>query len=79
MGSGEESEEKVEDFTEKDVINLRRTIYLTIMNSIDFESCAHKLISLGIAENKHEDEVCHMFVECCLQERTYIRFFGLLA
>eukprot|EP00828_Plagiopyla_frontata_P029724 TRINITY_DN3852_c0_g1_i1.p3 TRINITY_DN3852_c0_g1~~TRINITY_DN3852_c0_g1_i1.p3 ORF type:complete len:211 (-),score=41.26 TRINITY_DN3852_c0_g1_i1:48-680(-) len=74
-----EEEEKVEDFTEKDLVNLRRTIYLAIMNSVDFESCAHKLILMGIAENKHEDEVCNMFVECCLQERTYIRFYGLLA
>lgn len=39
-----EEEEKVEDFTEKDLVNLRRTIYLAIMNSVDFESCAHKLI-----------------------------------
>lgn len=26
-----------------------------------------------------QSEVCHMIVECCAQERSYIKFFGLLA
>ena len=38
------------DFSEKDLINLRRTIYLTIMSSVDFEECAHKLLKLNIRE-----------------------------
>ena len=52
----EEEANKIYDFTETDLINLRRTIYLTIMNSVDFEECAHKLLKLELAVG-HEDEV----------------------
>lgn len=52
----EEQGPKIHDLTETDLINLRRTIYLTIMNSVDFEECAHKLLKLELAFG-HEDEV----------------------
>ena len=48
------------------------------MNSIGYEECAHKLIKLNIADGK-EYELCNMMLECCMQERTFLRFFGLLA
>ena len=41
-------ETQIQDMTEKDLINLRRTIYLVIMSSIDFEECTHKLLKLNI-------------------------------
>jgi len=66
------------DFSEKDLINLKRTIYLTIMSSADFEECAHKLLKLNIREGQ-ELEVVNMIIECCEQERTYMNFFGFLA
>lgn len=34
--------------TETDVVNLRRTIYLTIMSSLDFEEAGHKLLRIKI-------------------------------
>ena len=34
------------DMTEKDLINLRKTIFLTIMNSVDFQEATHKLLKL---------------------------------
>lgn len=52
----EEAQQQIQDFTETDLINLRRTIYLTIMNSVDFEECAHKLLKLELTMG-HEDEV----------------------
>lgn len=63
--------------TETNLVNLRRSIYLTIMSSLDFEECAHKLLQLKIPEGK-ENELCNMLIECCSQERTYLRFYGLL-
>jgi len=48
------------------------------MNSVDFEACAMKILKLNIGEG-HEEEVCNMLLECCIQERTYLRFYGLLA
>lgn len=49
----EESEEdeenmKIKDETETNLINLRRTIYLTIMSSVDFEEAGHKLLKIKL-------------------------------
>ena len=48
------------------------------MSSVDFEECCHKLLKLNIREGQ-EMELCNMILECCTQERTYLRFYGLLA
>jgi pre-mRNA-splicing factor CWC22 len=40
----EEQKMDIKDQTNTDLVNLRRTIYLTIMSSIDFEECCHKLM-----------------------------------
>lgn len=32
--------------TEQDLVRLRKTIYLVIMSSVDFEECCHKLLKL---------------------------------
>jgi pre-mRNA-splicing factor CWC22 len=69
---------KIYDFTETDLINLRRTIYLTIISSIDYQECAHKLLKLNMREGQ-EMELVNMIIECCNQERTYLRFYGLLS
>ena len=66
------------DQTETNMIALRRTIYLTIQSSLDFEESVHKLIKLNLKPG-HETELCHMIVDCCAQQRTYEKFFGLMA
>ena len=49
-GSGDEDEEEttgptqIIDSTETSLTELRRTIYLTIQSSLDFEECCHKLL-----------------------------------
>ncbi|KAI3461081.1 hypothetical protein Pfo_017744 [Paulownia fortunei] len=77
--SDEEDEEqmKIKDETETNLINLRRTIYLTIMSSVDFEEAGHKLLKIKL-EPGQEMELCIMLLECCSQERTYLRYYGLL-
>ncbi|XP_055833678.1 uncharacterized protein LOC129902462 [Solanum dulcamara] len=77
--SEEEDEEqmKIKDETETNLINLRRTIYLTIMSSVDFEEAGHKLLKIKL-EPGQEMELCIMLLECCSQERTYLRYYGLL-
>ncbi|RNA13990.1 pre-mRNA-splicing factor CWC22 -like protein [Brachionus plicatilis] len=80
----EETEEKKEDDqmiideTETNLVALRRTIYLTIQSSLDFQECAHKLLKMNIKKNQ-EMELCQMILDSCAQQRTYERFFGLLA
>ncbi|CAA0813254.1 MIF4G domain-containing protein / MA3 domain-containing protein [Striga hermonthica] len=75
----EEDEEqmKIKDETETNLINLRRTIYSTIMSSVDFEEAGHKLMKMKL-EPGQEMELCIMLLECCSQERTYLRYYGLL-
>ncbi|CAK9150313.1 unnamed protein product [Ilex paraguariensis] len=126
---------KIKDETETNLVNLRRTIYLTIMSSVDFEEAGHKLLKIKL-EPGQEDlfqgvglvgkglesaapfgncgllffmtkenvkrlnalsghltdempllvqskfiavmELCIMLLECCSQERTYLRYYGLL-
>lgn len=80
----EESEQKNEDSqmiideTETNLVALRRTIYLTIQSSLDFQECAHKMLKMNIKKNQ-EMELCQMILDSCAQQRTYERFFGLLA
>lgn len=42
----------IQDQTNTYVINLRRSIYLTIMSSVDYEECCHKLMKLNIQEGQ---------------------------
>ncbi|KAI9632942.1 MIF4G-domain-containing protein, partial [Dioszegia hungarica] len=67
----------ITDMTETNLINLRRTIYLTIMNSLNFEEAVHKLLKINLPEGR-EIEMCNMIIECCSQERTYSNFYGLI-
>lgn len=100
--SDEEDEEKqedkkieIQDQTNTNLVNLRRTIYLTIMSSVDFEECCHKLMKVYNYTSMLytidtdsldqitlppglEKELCLMVIECCSQERTYSKFYGLI-
>lgn len=59
--SEEELAKKMEihDNTNTNLITLRKTIYLTIKSSLDFEECCHKLMKLNIQEGQ---EVCFYFI-----------------
>ncbi|KAL8718647.1 MAG: hypothetical protein Q9225_004244 [Loekoesia sp. 1 TL-2023] len=73
----EEKELEIKDQTNTDLTNLRRTIYLTIMSSLDFEEAVHKLLKINLPVGQ-EPELPSMVVECCSQERTYSKFYGLI-
>ncbi|EPY53962.1 splicing factor Cwf22 [Schizosaccharomyces cryophilus OY26] len=86
VGSDEESEDeepagqvqpKIVDQTNTNIVNLRKSIYLTIMSSVDFEECCHKLLKVQLPEGQ-EIEMCNMIIECNSQERTYEKFYGLI-
>jgi len=68
----------IQDFSESDLIHLRRTIYLTIMSSATFEECTHKLAKMSIPPGR-ELELINMLIECCSQERTFLRYYGLIS
>ncbi|KAK8124819.1 uncharacterized protein PG998_000578 [Apiospora kogelbergensis] len=69
---------EIKDQSNTDLVNLRRTIYLTIMSSIDPEEGVHKLMRVNLPPGQ-EPELPSMIVECCSQEKTYTKYFGFLA
>ena len=85
-GSDESSEDEenegekaleIKDQSNTDLVNLRRSIYLTIMSSGGFEEACHKLMRINLPAGR-EEELPSMIIECCSQERTYNKFFGLI-
>lgn len=68
----------IRDQTETNLVAFRRTVYLTITSSLDYQECAHKLLKMEVKPGQ-EVELCHMFLDCCTQQRTYEKFYGLLA
>jgi pre-mRNA-splicing factor CWC22 len=79
--SDEEDEQQkaieIKDQSNADLVNLRRTIYLTIQSSADPEEAAHKLMKLRLPPGQ-EPELVSMIVESCAQEKVYLKFMGLL-
>lgn len=73
--AAEQAKVDIQDRTETNLVNLRRTIYLTIMSSAGFEEAVHKLMKLNVPEGQ-EIELCNMIIECCSQERTFNKFYA---
>ena len=66
------------DLSEQDLVKYRKMIYMIVVSSIDFEECCHKLLKQNVREGL-EGEMVNMIIECCVQERTYLKFYGLLS
>lgn len=47
-----EEKQGIEDKTQTNLINLRRVIYLTIMNALNYEEAVHKLLKVQIKEGQ---------------------------
>ena len=47
-----ETKEGIEDRTEVNLVNLRRIIYLTIMNTLNYEEAVHKLLKIELQEGQ---------------------------
>ncbi|KXJ97600.1 armadillo-type protein [Microdochium bolleyi] len=80
--SSEEEDEgdkamEIKDQSNTDLVNLRKTIYLTIQSAMDPEEAVHKLMKIQLPAGQ-EPELPSMVVECCSQEKTYTKFFGLI-
>lgn len=48
------------------------------MSSLDYEETVHKLAKLAL-DTACLSESVSMIIECCSQERTYVKYFSLLA
>ncbi|KAK7061197.1 hypothetical protein R3P38DRAFT_3383459 [Favolaschia claudopus] len=71
------AKEGIEDRTETNLVNLKRTIYLSIMNALNYEEAVHKLLKVQLQEGE-EIELVNMIIACCSQERSYSTFYGLV-
>src|ERR1044072_7352493 len=49
---------EIHDKTNTNLITLRKTIYLTIKSSLDFEECCHKLMKLNRSEERRVGKEC---------------------
>ncbi|KAK1868042.1 hypothetical protein I4F81_010538 [Pyropia yezoensis] len=67
-----------DDMTDGELVTFRRTVYLTIMSALSHEEAAHKLVALMAGQTGRDAELMNMLLECCTQERTYLRYYGLL-
>lgn len=65
------------DKSEQNLVAFRREVYLTIQSSLEYQEAAHKLLKLKV-KPELESELCNMLVDCCAQQRTYERFYGML-
>lgn len=54
-----QEKEGIEDRTETNLVNLRRVIYLTIMNALNYEEAVHKLLKVQLQEG---EEVGRLFI-----------------
>ncbi|KAH7354460.1 pre-mRNA-splicing factor cwc22 [Plectosphaerella cucumerina] len=64
----EEKAMEIKDQTNTDLVNLRRTIYLTVMSSIDPEEAVHKLLRVQLPAGK-EPELPSMIFHGLIGER----------
>lgn len=78
---GEEAQQEkkldVQDRTNADLVNLRRTIYLTIQSAGTFEEAVHKLMRVNLPSGQ-ESELISMVVESASQRPASEAFFGLI-
>eukprot|EP00834_Sanchytrium_tribonematis_P000673 NODE_13_length_54415_cov_0.522424.p7 type:complete len:537 gc:universal NODE_13_length_54415_cov_0.522424:22886-24496(+) len=77
LSEPEQAEVEVIDKSGKDLIDLRKRVYLTLKSSLSFEECTHKLIKLNIPE-KFKPELPIMLLDCCGDERTFNNFYALI-
>ncbi|RDA92846.1 hypothetical protein CP533_2881 [Ophiocordyceps camponoti-saundersi (nom. inval.)] len=68
---------EIKDQSNADLVSLRKTIYLTIQSSGPADEAVHKLMKIKLPAGQ-EAELPSMIVECCSQEKTYNKFFGLI-
>ncbi|CEF67167.1 Pre-mRNA-splicing factor CWC22 homolog [Strongyloides ratti] len=69
---------KIIDLTDDQLTALRKSVYLTLQSSLDYQEAAHKLLKNEWKPGL-EKELCNMIVDACAQQRSYENFYGNLA
>ncbi|XP_047738493.1 pre-mRNA-splicing factor CWC22 homolog [Hyalella azteca] len=74
----EKAGQDILDQTESNMLAFRRTIYLTLRSSLTVDEATHKILK-GNIKPGWEMELGNMILDCCAQERTFMKFFALIA
>ncbi|ESW96500.1 hypothetical protein KL918_000454 [Ogataea parapolymorpha] len=73
------AKEQIRDLTESALTNFQKTVYLTMMSSINHEEAVHKLLKLQpVDPERKEQMLVDMIVKCCAQEKTYSKYYALV-
>ena len=73
--NAEQDNQLIEDRSSGDSVKLRLTIYLTIMSSLDFEECAHKIMLIQLAPGQ---EVFQIFSNFSLNRKQIIIHYSII-
>ncbi|CAH6719282.1 pre-mRNA-splicing factor Cwc22p [[Candida] jaroonii] len=68
----EVEEEPVIDLSQSELINLQKTVYLTIMSSLTSDEAVHKLLKL----NYDPSILSNIIIRSCIEEKTYSKYYG---
>eukprot|EP00127_Corallochytrium_limacisporum_P001764 Clim_evm18s78 gene=Clim_evmTU18s78 len=66
------------DHTDTNVVNFRKTVYLTLNTALSADDATHKLLQLILPEG-YDALLVKVVLECCVAERTYRKFYGVIA
>nr|CAD7392721.1 unnamed protein product [Timema cristinae] len=68
------------DLAKKQRMNtdVRRNIFCILMTAEDYLDAFEKLLHLGL-KNQQEREIIHVLMHCCLQEKQFNPYYGVLA
>ncbi|KAJ1261599.1 hypothetical protein BS78_09G042500 [Paspalum vaginatum] len=58
--------------------DIRRAIFCIIMSAEDYVDAFEKLLRLGLS-GKQDREIIRVIVDCCLQEKTFNKYYTVLA
>lgn len=66
------------DMTGSELVDFRRTVYLIFSSGLSYEEWAHKVLRFMQQHSGKEMELCKMIIECCSEEKSFLRSYGLL-
>lgn len=70
--------QKTKDMTGSELVEFRRSVYLIFSSGISYEEWAHKVLRFMQQHSGKEMELCKMVIECCSEEKSFLRSYGLL-
>ncbi|KAI7814901.1 nucleolar MIF4G domain-containing protein 1 [Triplophysa rosa] len=77
--TGKQYSAKILELARKQRMNtdIRRNIFCVLMSSEDYLDAFEKLLRLGL-KDQQEREIVHVLMDCCLQEKSFNRFYAVL-